>query len=175
MNKPLRKFFRFLFLIILTTLFFSTLLQASDLATAIKIVDGDTLKINYEGRETNVRLIGIDTPESKSNKKAAKDAQRSKQDVTTITSMGREATNFVKTLVKPGDKIRVEFDIQQRDRYGRLLCYIYLPNGKMLNEEIVKCGFASPMTIPPNIKHSDKFLKAYEEARKNNKGLWKKE
>ncbi len=86
--------------------------------------------------------------------------------------MGKKATSYVKSLVKPGDLITIEFDTQQRDRYGRLLSYVYLSNGKMLNEEIVKAGYANVMTIQPNVKYQDRFLKAYQEARERKMGLW---
>jgi micrococcal nuclease len=62
---------------------------------------------------------------------------------------------------------------EKRDRYGRLLCYVYLRNGKMLNEEIVKAGYASLLTYPPNVKYQSVFLKAYREAREKKRGLWK--
>ncbi len=67
----------------------------------------------------------------------------------------------------------IEFDAQQRDRYGRLLGYVYLSSGKMLNEEIVKAGYANVMTILLNVKYQDRFLRAYQEARRRRKrGLW---
>jgi len=106
-------------------------------AKVLSVVDGDTLKINYKGKQESVRLIGIDAPESRPNKKAKNDAQRSGEDLKTITAMGKVATNYVKNLLKPGDTVRIEFDVQRRDKYGRLLGYVYLPNGDMLNEEIV--------------------------------------
>ncbi len=87
--------------------------------------------------------------------------------------MGKRATEFVESLVKPGDLITIEFDAQQRDRYGRLLGYVYLSNGKMLNKEIVKAGYANVMTILPNVKYQDRFLRAYKEARKKRRGLWR--
>ncbi len=86
--------------------------------------------------------------------------------------MGKRATEYVKSLVKTGDLITIEFDVQQRDRYDRLLGYVYLSNGKMLNEEIVKAGYANVMTIPPNVKYKNKFLVAYKQARERKKGLW---
>ncbi len=73
----------------------------------------------------------------------------------------KNAKRYVESLVKPGDLITIEFDVQERDRHGRLLGYIYLSNGKMLNEEIVKAGYANVMTIPPNVKYQDRFLKVY--------------
>ncbi len=86
--------------------------------------------------------------------------------------MGKRATEYVERLVKTGDLITIEFDAQQRDRYGRLLGYVYLSNGKMLNEEIVKAGYANVMTIPPNVKYQDRFLRAYKQARERKRGLW---
>ena len=136
-------------------------------------MDGDTLKAkNGVQQEESIRLIGIDTPESKANKKAKKDAERSNSDVKTITAMGKESAKFTATLVKPGDEIRIEFDVRPRDRYGRLLGYVYLSSGKMLNEEIIKAGYASVLTYPPNVKFQESFLNAYKKAREDKKGLW---
>ena len=140
----------------------------------VQIVDGDTLTIQHNGRNEKIRLIGIDAPESRINNKTKKDATRSNGDIETITKMGKEATLFVKKIVKPGDPVTIEFDKQTRDKYGRLLGYVYMANGKMLNEEIVKAGYASLMTYPPNVKYQDRFLKAYREARENSRGLWEK-
>lgn len=147
-------------------------LYAQETATVLNVVDGDTLKVIYHGQKESVRLIGIDTPESRANKKAKKDAMRSGQDVRGITAMGKQATQYVKTLVKPGDTVTIEFDVQTRDKYGRLLGYVYLSNGKMLNEEIVRAGYAGLMTIPPNVKYQERLLKLYREARENKRGLW---
>ncbi len=118
--------------------FLSPSLHAQQTTTVVRVVDGDTLKVRYWGKEESIRLIGIDTPESRVNKKAKRDAKRSGQDIKTITAMGKRATEYVESLVKPGDLITIEFDAQQRDRYGRLLGYVYLSNGKMLSEEIIK-------------------------------------
>jgi micrococcal nuclease len=149
-------------------------LHAQQTTTVTRIVDGDTLKVFYLEGEESIRLIGIDTPESRVNKKTKKDAKRSGQDVETIIAMGKRATEYVESLVKPGGLITIEFDVQERDRYKRLLGYVYLPNGNMLNEEIVKAGYASVMTIPPNVKYKDRFLIAYQEARERKVGLWGK-
>lgn len=150
-------------------------LHAQETYNVLWVVDGDTLKVLYQGKKESVRLIGIDTPETKVNPRAKKESQRTGQDLNTILAMGKEATRFVKTLVNQGDHIRIEFDVQKREssKYGRLLGYVYLPNGKMLNEEIVKAGYANLLTIPPNVKYQDRFLKAYREAREGRRGLWK--
>ena len=141
-------------------------------AKVVRVVDGDTLKVELNGRTENVRLIGIDTPESKVNKKAKKDAARSSQDIKTIVSLGKAATSFTKSIIKPGDLVDIEQDVQPRDRYGRLLVYVYLKSGKMLNEEIIAAGFASIMTIPPNVRYQERFLRAYRAAREERRGLW---
>lgn len=142
--------------------------------TVVQIVDGDTLTIQHNGRNEKIRLIGIDAPESSINNKTKKDAARGNGDIDTITKMGKEATRFVKKIMKPGDPVTIEFDKQTRDKYGRLLGYVYLSNGKMLNEEIVKAGYANLLTYPPNVRYQDRFLKAYREARENSRGLWGK-
>jgi micrococcal nuclease len=148
-------------------------MSGNEPATVKRVVDGDTLKIVYQGQEESVRLIGIDTPESKRNKKARKDAGRSGTDVDQITAMGKEASKYMRTIAREGDRVNIEFDIQKRDKYRRLLGYVYLENGHMLNEEIIKAGYASPMTIPPNVKYQDRFLKLYREAREAKRGLFR--
>ncbi len=82
----------------------------------------------------------------------------------------------MKTLLKPGGTVKIEFDVQKREKNrtnGRLLGYVYLSDGKMLNEEVVKAGYANLMTYPPNVKYQERFLKAYRDARDNMKGLWR--
>ncbi len=86
------------FIFILSLL--SSSLHAQQTTTVTRIVDGDTLKVRYWGKEESIRLIGIDTPESRVNKKAKRDAKRSGQDIKTITAMGKRATGYVEGLVK---------------------------------------------------------------------------
>ncbi len=162
------------FLPFLVFFLFTLPLQANESVTVLRVIDGDTLKIIYNGDKENIRLIGIDTPENRINKKSQRDAKRSGRDLKTITAMGRRAESYVKNLIKKGDTIIIEFDTQKRDKYRRLLGYVYLSDGKMLNEEIVKAGYAQLMTIPPNVKYADRFRKAYREAIINKTGLWSK-
>jgi micrococcal nuclease len=135
-----------------------------------KAIDGDTLKLSTG---EHVRLIGIDTPESRYNSKLERDSSRSRKDMKSIISMGKEAANFTKDLVE-GKKVRLEFDTQKRDKYGRLLAYAYLEDGTFVNAKIIEEGYAQAMTIPPNVKYSDKFVKLQRQARESGKGLWKK-
>jgi len=165
------------------------------------VIDGDTLKLATGER---VRLIGIDTPERKPNDKAKRDSKRTGQDLETITKMGQEATDFVKGMIKSGQGVWLEFDVQEKDKYGRLLAYVTYKIGStkdytghmnipdhfevhieretyneyghyynFLNATIIKAGYATPMTIPPNVKHADLFKKLYEEAREQKRGLWR--
>lgn len=142
-------------------------------AEVLYILDGDTIKVMYEGRKQSVRLIGIDAPESKRNKKARRDSARTSRDLETITAMGRRARDYVRDLVTKGDEVTLEFDAERRDRYRRLLAYVYLPDGRMLNDLIIRSGYASPLTIAPNVRYRDRFLASYRYARENGLGLWK--
>ena len=137
-----------------------------------RIIDGDVIQIIYGGVEKRVRLIGIDAPESRIDRKALKEANMSEQDIEAIAEMGAEAKAYVNGLIKRGDFITIEFDVEEKDRYGRLLCYVYLSNGKMLNEEIVKAGYANVKPIPPNVKYKDRFLNAFKYAKETERGLW---
>jgi len=134
-----------------------------------RAVDGDTLQLETGER---VRLIGIDTPEMHESNKLYRDASRTKQDISTIQELGRRAYEFTKNLVE-GKRVSLEFDMEKRDRYDRLLAYVYLKDGTFVNAKIIEEGFASLMTFPPNVKYADLFLKLYQEARNNRRGLWK--
>ena len=133
-----------------------------------RAIDGDTLELADRER---VRLIGIDTPETRFNSKLARDMKRSGDDAATIIAMGKRASDFTKTLAE-GKRVRLEFDVERRDRYGRLLAYVYLPDGTMLNEELLREGYAQVYTFPPNVRYVDRFLRLQRTARENKRGLW---
>jgi micrococcal nuclease len=134
-----------------------------------RAVDGDTLQLQNGER---VRLIGIDTPEMHESDKLNRDAARSREDKSTIQKLGRRAWEFTRNLVEL-KRVSLEFDVEKRDRYGRLLAYVYLKDGTFVNAEIVKEGYASLMTFPPNVRYADLFLKLYRQARENRRGLWR--
>ncbi|MGH7197334.1 MAG: thermonuclease family protein [Candidatus Omnitrophota bacterium] len=142
---------------------------AQDHFTVQRVIDGDTFKLTNGER---VRLIGVDTPEAKLNDKLKRDAKRTKQDAKTILALGLKSKEFSKKLLE-GKRVRLEFDVQPRDRYGRLLAYVYLENGTFVNAKLLKEGFAQLMTVPPNVKHKDLFLKLQHEARENQRGHWR--
>ena len=134
-----------------------------------RAVDGDTLLLESGER---VRLIGIDTPEMHESQKLYKDSQRAKQDIATIKALGRRAYEFTRNLVE-NKRVRLEFDVEKKDQYGRMLAYVYLKDGAFLNAKIIEEGYASLMTYPPNVKYVETFQKLYREARENQRGLWK--
>lgn len=119
-----------------------------------KVIDGDTIEI--EGGQ-HVRYVGIDTPETVHPSQP-------------VECFGKEASNKNKELVE-GKTVRLEKDITELDRYGRLLRYIWIDN-TLINEVLVKEGYANSYTYPPDVKYQDRFIQAEREARENKRGLW---
>lgn len=126
-------------------------------ARVVKVYDGDTIELDNGER---IRYIGIDTPEIYHPYKP-------------IEYYGEEAYRFNKKLVG-GKRVGVELDVQKKDKYGRTLAYIYLEDGTFVNAELVKQGYAQILTIPPNVKYQDLFLRLQREAREARRGLWGK-
>lgn len=124
----------------------------------IRIVDGDTLEVTYNSKKEKVRLIGINTPESVH------------PDETKNTEFGKMSSDFTKSQLD-GKKIQLEFDVEERDKYGRLLAYVYV-DGKMFNKTLLEKGYAQIATYPPNVKYVEDFKALQSVARENNKGLW---
>ncbi len=124
-----------------------------------RVVDGDTIIININSIDERVRLIGVNTPESV------------KPD-TPVEKYGKEASSFTKKLLK-NKKVKLEFDVRKRDKYSRLLAYVYLPDGRMVNRTLLEEGYAQVMTVPPNVRYQKEFLKLQKKAREQKKGLWK--
>ncbi|MDD5427814.1 MAG: thermonuclease family protein [Candidatus Omnitrophica bacterium] len=133
-----------------------------------RVVDGDTLKLS-DGRR--VRLVGVDTPELHYSDKLVRDSKRTRRDIKEIQAMGRRSADFTKRLCE-GKAIKIETDVKKLDRYGRILAYAYLGDGTFVNAKIIEEGYGQVMTIPPNVKHADRFLKLQQEARGARRGLW---
>lgn len=136
------------------------------------VVDGDTIAVRIDRGLEKVRLIGIDTPESRKNDRAALHAERSHRDIKTIMEFGRRAKDTMKELLPKGTELRIEYDVQKRDKYGRLLGYVYRTDNTMVNEEMVLRGYAQLLTIPPNVKYVERFKKALAKSQKEKRGLW---
>jgi micrococcal nuclease len=133
-----------------------------------RVVDGDTLKLSGGER---IRLIGVDTPEVHYSDKLLRDAKKSGRNIAAIQAMGKTASDFTKSLCTD-KRVRLEFDVEKRDRYKRLLAYVYLEDGTFVNAKIIEEGYGQVMTIPPNVKYADLFLKLQRDAREKRKGLW---
>ena len=135
----------------------------------VYVYDGDTVKLDNGER---VRLIGIDAPEAHENEKLLRDVRHRHINGEAQLAMGKEAARFTKALLA-GQSVRLEFDVEQRDKYGRLLAYLYLPDGTFVNAKIIREGYAYPLTIPPNVRHADEFKRWFGEARDAKRGLWR--
>lgn len=136
-----------------------------------RVIDGDTILLSNGEK---VRFIGIDTPELSQSLKLYEDVRRSGQDIKAIQELGQEAYEFTRNLLE-GKRVRLEFDVDQRDRYGRLLAYVFLEDGTFINAKILEEGYGSIMTIPPNIKYRDQLLALQGDAREKKKGIWRAE
>lgn len=127
-------------------------------AELLAVVDGDTIRVRYGGRDERVRYIGIDTPEV---------AHESWE---TSERFGDEATEANERLLGDGT-LRLVFDVERRDRYGRLLAYVYVDD-TMINEALLLGGFAQLLTIAPNVRFAERFRAAQQVARDAGRGLW---
>jgi micrococcal nuclease len=123
-----------------------------------RVVDGDTFIAAIAGRNERIRLIGVDTPETV-------DPDRP------VQPYGKEASNFAKHMLN-GRTVRLVGDVEARDRYGRLLAYVWLPDGTFWNALLAAEGYAQLITIPPDVTYAGLFRRLVDEARSANRGLW---
>ncbi|MDC1141804.1 thermonuclease family protein [Planctomycetota bacterium] len=124
-----------------------------------RVVDGDTLVIVDDGQDVKLRLIGINTPEV------------GRREIIQ-SSPGWRATLWVRDRLKADPQVRLEYDKELLDKYDRTLAYAWLPDGQMLNDEIVREGYGKTMSIAPNTKYTARFMKRVNEAREAKRGLW---
>jgi micrococcal nuclease len=127
--------------------------------TVTRVVDGDTVHARVGGRDETIRYIGLDTPETmKPN--------------TPVQCFGKAASAANRRLVD-GQRVRLRLDAEPRDRYGRLLAYVYRRrDGLFVNAALVRDGFATILTIPPNVSHSGDLRALERRARARRRGLW---
>ena len=125
-----------------------------------RVVDGDTFWVD-DGSEKGikVRLIGVDAPETRRTQKKE------------IGYYAAESKKFLSDQIL-GKEVRLVSDVGKFDRYNRLLAYVYLRDGTFINAELIRQGYAMVMTVPPNVKHAELFLKLQREARGKKAGLW---
>ncbi|HBT46706.1 MAG TPA: nuclease [Peptococcaceae bacterium] len=135
-------------------------------ARVTRVVDGDTIDVILAGgREERVRLIGVNAPESRGK----------------VEPYGKEASAYAEKRLQ-GRNVYLEMDVGERDKYGRLLAYVWLEppqaaseeeiRAKMFNAELLLHGYAQVMTVPPNVKYSSLFVELEREARNEGRGLW---
>ena len=124
----------------------------------ISAIDGDTLLISIDGIETTVRLIGINAPES-----VHPDAEKN-------TEEGEQASLWLKQYIA-GKRVKLEYDQELNDRYGRTLAYVYVDN-MMLEDVLLTMGLARTLTMEPNTRYQHHFEMLEKEARDSGSGFW---
>jgi micrococcal nuclease len=125
----------------------------------IRVIDGDTIHVRIGDHVEKVRYIGVNTPEVHHPRKG-------------VEPGAREASRVNRELVG-GKRVRLEIDVQTRDRYGRLLAYVWVGD-TMVNAELLRRGYAQVMTVPPNVRYQDVLLRHEREARAAGRGLWRR-
>lgn len=138
-----------------------------DIVTVAKVVDGDTLRVIYDEteEEVKVRLIGVNTPES-----VAPETYRTEN-----TAEGRKISELVKEKVHEGDKLYLEYDVSETDRYGRVLAYVYFDDGTMMQDWLLTSGYAKAEEYPPDTKYAEHFAELEQQAKEHNDGIWNAE
>ena len=135
--------------------------ESAEYYAVTRVIDGDTFWIDDGSpKGLKIRLIGVDAPEPRNNGKKMKGY------------FGTESSDYLTRLIS-GKKVRLEYDVGRFDQYGRTLAYVYLEDGTFVNADLVKNGYATVMTTPPNVKYADTFVELAVRARKHKKGLWK--
>ena len=125
----------------------------------VSVTDGDTIRVRFGGRVERVRYIGVDTPESR-------------RPGTPVQCFARRAAQENARLVS-GRRVRLVLDVEARDRFGRMLAYVYRAgDGRFVNAALVRGGYARPLTIPPNVRFADRFARLAADARRSGRGLW---
>ena len=126
-------------------------------AEVVRVVDGDTIEARVDGSTEDVRYIGVDTPESV-------------KPGTPLECYALRASHFNERLVE-GETVRLDFDAERRDVYGRLLAYVHLGE-QFVNAELIRRGLATTLAIPPNTRFADLFDRLEREASADARGLW---
>ena len=127
----------------------------------IRVIDGDTIRVEYQGREQSVRYIGIDTPETVHPSRP-------------VESYGPEASSYNRQLLSSG-MVYLSFDLEKRDHYGRLLAYVYSIHENrrvFVNLELVRAGFARARAYPPNVAYASLYERTADNARTRGVGIW---
>ncbi len=128
-------------------------------AVVTRVVDGDTIDVRFrDGHRERVRILGANTPETRDPRKP-------------VECFGPEASAYTHRRLPPGERVQLETDVEQRDRYGRLLAYVYV-RGVRFDDELLRLGYARLLVIPPNGEYARALVEAETDARHARRGLW---
>jgi micrococcal nuclease len=130
-----------------------------DLATIVSVVDGDTIVLSVQNQTETVRLLGIETPETVHPTRP-------------IECFGPEASAFTKATLEKGSVVKLVRDVEPRDRYQRLLVYLFLADGTLFNQSLIDRGLARTLSIEPNTAFASQFASHESSARNRRVGLW---
>ncbi len=159
-------------------IFSLALLRASDSfglptqGVAREVIDGDTFRAQIGGKTFLVRLLCIDAPEKLVNPKLLKDVERSGLTEKELLEAGRQSTLFLRSILKTGDTINLEYGPEKFDRFGRVLAYVTIRDGIFLNRLLVSKGYAGVVCFPPNDKYGELLLEEGYRAKTQSRGLW---
>jgi micrococcal nuclease len=149
-----------LFVLILNTVARNSSTPFAAEPTVIETIDGDTIDVRIGYKRQRIRLLGIDTPETKDPRKP-------------VQCFGREASERTDKLLPPGTIVQLEHDLEKHDAYNRLLAYVWrASDGLFVNLDLVAGGYADILSIPPNTAHADEFRAAMTAAKATPVGLW---
>ncbi|WP_159610428.1 thermonuclease family protein [Glutamicibacter sp. JC586] len=133
-------------------------LNSDNRGTVTRVIDGDTVDMQIAGNETRVRLLNIDTPETLDPNKP-------------VECLGPEASDHLKSLLKPGDKVKLKYDLEREDRYGRTLAAVF-KDDEFINRSIAAAGLGVAVKFEPNTKYYQEILDAQQAAQDDNAGLF---
>jgi len=142
-------------------------------ARVIRVISGDTLTVQFNSKWEEFKMIGIKTPDINNNNSIYAEAVRQNLPLAEVIRRGRQSTQYLGQLLHYGNQVWLEFDTQKRDRFGRLLGYVYLPSGKMVNQMILEEGYAFLDILPPNLRYQDRFFQAFKRGKEQKRGYWK--
>ena len=158
----IRYFFTIIFILTLQSCHSPAKRGGEEYYLVTKVVDGDTFWIDNGTRKgRKVRLIGVDAPETRRTVRKE------------VGYYGNESKRYLTKLLL-NKSVRLQYDVDPIDRYGRILAYVYLEDGTFVNAALLKQGYAMVLTVPPNVRHAERFVKYQAQARKKERGLWQK-
>jgi micrococcal nuclease len=139
----------------------------------IRVTSPDSFKAYYRRQETDVKLIGVKVPERPEFDAWVNGRSFTPEEKAALYEQYRLAETFLQERIHRGDKLTIEYDMKRNDNSGRVLAYVYLPDGRMLNEMMVAAGLAYPEVDPDNVRRMQAYTAHYNAALRNQTGLWR--